>query len=391
MKTLLVLLTDPLERFYRKGEIKPRYYNPENVFDEVHFFSPAEQDLEPAAVREIVGTARMTIHSFGPSYGVAGWLPGSRPSRAVEAIRPDVIRAYDPGLRGALAVWWARRLGIPSLVSVHADPDDQRRHEGRVVHRLRLPVERYAMRRAHAVICVSRYVEGYARRRGASRVEVIYNHVDVGRFASGNTGLAGRRVGPAAVLTVGRLVPQKDPACLIRAMEQVDAQLTLIGDGPLRPQLDALVRRLDLHGRVKFLQAVPHAQIHSYYHNADLFAIATHYEGFCIPVLEAMAAGLPVVASRIGPIEELVGEAGLLVENTPEAFAGALNRLIQDPDLRAELSERARARARELDGHGWEAREAALYREVVDGPPSEPRRAFEWAGSRDEVDRQAAV
>lgn len=85
--------------------------------------------------------------------------------------------------------------------------------------------------------------------------------------------------------------PPKDQACLIRAIEGLDVELHLIGDGVNRQALELLAADLGLVDRVRFLGSVPHACIQGYYARADLFALATHYEGLGMPVLEAMAAG----------------------------------------------------------------------------------------------------
>jgi glycosyltransferase involved in cell wall biosynthesis len=189
---------------------------------------------------------------------------------------------------------------------------------------------------------------------------VIYNRAYVEQFDV--AGAAHKRVAsPLTILTVGRFVRAKYQECLIRAVHQLDAKLVLIGNGELRPSLERLVTTLQMADRVTFHSRVPHGEIALQYSAADIFAIATHYEGFCIPVLEAMAAGLPIVASRIPSIEEILGDAGVLVENEPAAFAAALRRLIADPGLRHEYGGRARRRASMMDGSVMEAREAALY------------------------------
>lgn len=364
-RRLLVFLTDALRTFQDKGEIKPRYYNPGNLFSEVHFVSPAREDLGAAQLQCLVGEAKMIVHPLGPFYGLTGFPPFRRLGALVEAVSPDVIRAYDPGVRGSLAVFWGRRLGVPSVISVHADLDDQRRHERRPLHYARTWLERYALPRADAVVCVSRYLEPYAKRHGARQTTVVYNRVYPEQFA----GPPDHRPGPATknvtILSVGRLVRQKYQECLIRAIQGLDVKLILVGDGELRDRLTRLVRQLGMEDRVEFIRAVPHAEMPRYYRAADIFAVATHYEGFCIPVLEAMASGLPVVASRLGPIEELVRDAGFLVENRPEAFAEVLGQLIKDPALRKDMGERARRKALTMDGVLMERQERALYESLV--------------------------
>lgn len=363
MKKLLVFLADSLKAFYEKGEVKPRHYNPGSLLSEIHLLSPALEEIETEKVRCLVGNARMEVYPLGPSYYLAGFLPFGRIATMIRSIRPDVVRAYDPGLRGCLAVFWGKRLGVPSVVSVHANLDDQRQHEKRPAHQVRRLLGHYSLRRADVVICVSRYLEPYARKYGAKRIAVIYNKVYTEQFGSDHNrhDQEVRKGEKITVLSVGRLVRQKYQECLIRSLQGLNVRLTLIGDGILRDHLRRLVSRIGMEDRVEFIRSVPHAEIPRYYHAADIFAIATHYEGFCIPVLEAMAAGLPVVASRVGPIEEIVGDAGFLVDNRPELFARALENLVNDPELRIEMGERARRRALTMDGHLMEEKEKALY------------------------------
>jgi glycosyltransferase involved in cell wall biosynthesis len=367
--TLLVFLTDSLAAFHRKGEIKRRYYNPCGTFSDVHFVSPSapEQEIDAATVQSLVGDATLVIHPLGSAYYATAWSPRGHLAALVKRINPGVVRAYDPGLRGSLAVYWGARLGVPSVISVHADLDEQRRHERRPSHTLRKALERYCLPRADAVICVSHHVATYARRYGARDPKIIYNKVYTDQFVPGPRGARpGNQEDRVSILSVGRLTAPKYQECLIRAVQDLPAALTLIGEGNLRPDLEGLVSSLGLGDRITFLPSVSHADIARHYRDADIFAMATHYEGFCIPVLEAMAAGLPIVASRIPPIEEIVGDCGILVENRSDAFAEALAALIQDPALRAGLGARARARSLSMDGLAMEQREASLYRRLTD-------------------------
>jgi len=369
VKRLLVFLTDPLKAFYEKGEIKARYYNPENVFSEVHFISPITRDVDPQEVQELVGNAKLTIHAVGPRYYLTAGLPFGSVAKILETVQPHVIRAYDPAIRGSLAVYWGRRLHLPTLISVHADLDEQRSHEKRFLHFVRVLFEGYCLPRATDVLCVTRHVERYAHRWGVTteRTHVIYNRVSGERFEQSVKRLhpLDERASALSILTVGRLISQKYQACLIRAVARLDATLTVIGDGILRESLERLVDELQIRQQVRFIRAVPHQEIARYYAAADVFAMATHYEGFCIPVLEAMSAGLPVVASKIPPLMEIVGDTGQLVDNDPEAFAFALQRLIDDSSLRNEMGMMARQRAVTLDGSVMEQREAQLYQALM--------------------------
>ena len=147
--------------------------------------------------------------------------------------------------------------------------------------------------------------------------------------------------GKPVVLFVGRLAEKKGVTYLIEAMKQVDAMLVIVGDGPLREQLEEQAKPLG--DKVQFLGAKTHDQLAEIYASADVFAAPSvqakdgDVEGFGLVFLEAMASGLPVVASRSGGIPYLVhdGENGLLVEpGNVEELAGAIRKMINMEDLR---------------------------------------------------------
>ncbi len=161
------------------------------------------------------------------------------------------------------------------------------------------------------------------------------------------------------VLFVGRLVERKGVAELIEALRRLPpalgARLDVIGDGPERARLEALVRESGLGDRVVLRGRVPAAELRAAYGAADVLALPSvldsrsDTEGLGVVLLEAMSYGVPVIGSRIGGIPDIVidGETGLLVPpGDPAALATALQRLAQDEDLRARLGAAGRAHIR---------------------------------------------
>jgi glycosyltransferase involved in cell wall biosynthesis len=182
--------------------------------------------------------------------------------------------------------------------------------------------------------------------------------------------------GPEEIVfgAVARLHPSKDHATLLRAFAQAHrrnraTRLILVGDGPRRGRLEALARAL-LGGsapeRVRFLgEQVVDRRL---YAGFDVAVLATRREGFGLAALEAMAAGLPLVASRVGALPEIVRpeETGLLVEaGSRPALAAALERLASDPALRDAMGARAREAARAFTVERMARAVGAVYREVV--------------------------
>jgi len=359
---LVAISNDPISAYLAKGEIKAGYFNPGDLFDQVDIITLTDRDVSPEEVLALAGRAKLNIHPVGrvSPANLARLFPRVR--RLIARLKPDIIRAHNPWLGGALAVHAGRAIGRPALVYLHIENDQRRRFDKRFRFRLVKPLERYSLSRADLVVCVSKFLEGYARRYGASKVTTVYNKVYTDQFARPAPEDLRR---PLQILYVGRLDPQKCPELIIQAMEGLDAELTLIGQGSERARLEDLAKRLGLGPRVRFIDSVPNAEIQRHYHQADIFAMATHYEGFCIPVLEAMACGLPVVACDTQPIPEILGETGLVVAKSASAYQETFKLLQATPKLALDLGRRAAERAGGLDGRLMEEQEAAIYRQLL--------------------------
>ena len=180
-------------------------------------------------------------------------------------------------------------------------------------------------------------------------------------------GLAGR-----FVLWVGTFEPRKNVPTLLRAfasMRDRDPTLTLALVGR-RGWLDApifeLIQTTRLGRGVQVLEGVPRADLPGLYSAAAAFAFPSRYEGFGLPILEAMACGAPVVAADVSSLPEVLGEAGLLVSpDDPDSLAEALRRVLDDPALAAELRHRGLARAAQFSWDRAARATLTAYREAA--------------------------
>ncbi len=361
MKTLVVLPNDPIYKYYEKGELKPRYYNPGNYFDKIHILSLSDNDIAPAKVQLLAGDAEFYIHPIGKPSIVTFPLFFPKVKKSIEQIRPDVIRAFNPRQCGSLAVYAGKRLGIPTVLSIHLEYDDQRKYDKRLFLQMVRALEYYSLKNVAVTICVTDYLQHYAEKYGAKHCKTIYNKVYTEQFFPPDEKAQNEK---CTILSVGRLDRQKYQECLLRAITKLEVKLILIGQGELEEYLKNVSKQLDISHKVEFIPSVPNTEIQRYYRNADIFALATHYEGFCIPILEAMAAGLPVVASNTHPLPEILADTGLLVDSTPDAFEKAFNTLFANPDTRTALGKKAHERAKTLDGFIMERQEMELYQKM---------------------------
>ena len=288
------------------------------------------------------------------------------------ARRADVVYATSMIRRASLGSALARRPLVAKLVSdevferatragrFRGTLDDFQRERG-----VRIAAQRAtrdaALRRAERIFCPSAYLRDVALGWGLDphRVSVLPNpapEVPALPPREALRGELGLDPGAAVLAFAGRLGPQKSLGTLLEALERVpEVVLVVAGDGPERTPLEQRARSLALDDRVRFLGSVPRDVVLRLFRAADASVLPSAWENFPHTVVEALAVGCPVLATRVGGVPEVVrdGENGLLV--TPRdaaALASAIERLFADPALRATLAAAAPA---SVAGHTEEA------------------------------------
>ncbi|SHL21781.1 Glycosyltransferase involved in cell wall bisynthesis [Pseudonocardia thermophila] len=259
-------------------------------------------------------------------------------------------------------VWLTRALRrAPYIAHFHLDVDASG-PIGRLLPIYKRFVLGPVLRRAAAVIVLSPeqrdlVVERY--RVDPGRVAIIPNGVDPAFTAIAQQRAPVPADRPLRVLFVGRLESQKNVHRLLDALALVRAPLEvrLVGDGELRPELEARAAELDLVG-VEFAGPRYGADLEADYAWADVFVLTSDKEGMPLVLLEAMAAGLAIVATDVSGTRELVGDTGLLAEPEPAAVAAALDLVAIDRELLGKLGARSAERGTTF---GWEGRVAQLH------------------------------
>jgi len=321
-----------------------------HILDLLHGF---QNVLEPVVAVGETGYFTDELRRLGvPYYVVPNLVHAMRPlkdaralfevAQLIRAVGPDVVHAHTSkaGVIGRLA---ARAAGVPSVFTAHtwcfAEGTSWKWRLGGI------PAERLAGRFSSAIINVSDSNRRVALQRGISdsgRMLTIWNGIpDTIRHARPDA------AGVPTIVMVARCVPQKDHSLLLRAVAKIErpARIVFVGDGPLLGALTTQAEQLMIRDRVEFLgRRLDIAEILA---QAQIFALATRWEGFPLSILEAMRAGLPVVASNVGGVAEALidGETGFLAESGDvDQFRDRLCALLDDPSLRRRMGDAGRTR-----------------------------------------------
>ncbi len=376
MLTYGVIADGSLRVALEKGEIKERYWNPGDIFDEVHVLTLADDDIKPEQVQAVAGRGRLRIYPIGRPRPQNLLALRRRAEETLRRARPDIIRGHGPFLQGYFAVRAAHRLDVPSFVSIHDDISIYRRfwtygdgYAKITAYQLGLKAlgwERYVY--AHADRLVPKY-EAAARILRKSRyrhkVQVIYNSIHLERFQNLRPRLLrGERL---RIINVGRQFAGKDQRPLIQALTHIDAELTLVGTGPLRSALEVTAREAGVSDRVTFIDAVPNARLPQIFEGHHVFVMNITQPGISMTVMEAMALGFPIVINRPRweSKPEVCGSCARIVDDGARGFAAAYNEFLDDPELVARQGERSRGQIQVYSGEEMERREHDLIAGLV--------------------------
>lgn len=271
------------------------------------------------------------------------------------------------------AAWWAHRgTGIPYLVSLRGGDVPGAEAGLGLVHHLLTPLRRRILRSARAVVANSAGLQTLAEKADPVAVRLVPNGVDTQHFVPPNG--EDRPAGPHRLLYVGRFQAQKNLSWMLgqlaefRATSSLAFRLDLVGDGPERPALTAQVEALGLADLVRFHGWQDRALLRSRYQAADLVINPSLYEGMPNVLLEAMACGRPVLASRVAGNDSVVADqktGWLYPLNDGTEFRRALQTLLADPALGRRLGQAARARA--VAEYSWDAC-AQSYLDLLGSP-----------------------
>jgi glycosyltransferase involved in cell wall biosynthesis len=286
-----------------------------------------------------------------------------------QTTQADLIHAH--GYKADVYAWLAFRGAATPLVSTcHTWYDND------LALRLYGALDRFTLRRFDAVVAVSDDVRARLLHAGVApqKIALIRNGIDLRPFAAAPSQRAARRSSstPLTIGLVGRLSPEKGVDIFLRAAEEIaqrrpGTKFVVAGDGPDRASLEQLIAQLNLSGTASLLGRT--SDMPAFYSSIDILVSASRQEGLPIALLEGLAGGLPLVATSVGAVPQIVqnGRTGLLVQaGDPHALAEAICTLTDDVTLRNALGQAAQQRiADEFSATRMTSDYLAIYRTLL--------------------------
>ena len=341
--------------------------------DEVLIFCP-EGAPESYMGAQVVGVPAMPLPLY-PELKLA--LPRPMVSDALDSFQPDLVHVVNPAVLGLGGIWLAKTKGYPLVASYHTHLPKYLEHYGLgMLEPVLWELLKAAHNQAQLNLCTSTAMVAELSEKGIQHTALWQRGVDTDLFrpelrsqAMRDRLLGGRSDTGQLLLYIGRLSAEKQIERIRPVLDALpDARLALVGDGPYRQQLESLFAGTAAH----FVGYLAGDELASAYASADAFLFPSSTETLGLVLLEAMAAGCPVVGANRGGIPDIVsdGENGCLYDpEGPDGGAGSLTaatlRLLGDPSQRQQLRRNARQEAERWGWAGATEQLRSYYREVL--------------------------
>ena len=368
---LCIFPNDSMTSYFNKGEIKNEYFNPENYFSEIHIISLFEEDVKINEIQSMAGTGKLTLHEIGKVNLKNYTKFEPKIVELVGKIKPNLIRAYNPLIQGWMASKCSKKLEIPYIISLHTNYDQQRKLDRNPIQFLKKnylwrKLEKTSISNANAVICVYEFIIPYAKKNNAKNIELIYNKIDLRKFCTyeKNQNVEEKPL----IVSVGRLIEQKDHMYILKAVKNLDVKLTVVGDGPNYSRLNNFIVNNKMEDQVKIIKRISNEKLPQLYNSAQIYVQPLkNLDGIPIPVLEAMACGLPVVMSEHKKnYSQIIDSSVIYVKNDHKEFRKEILNLLNDKNLVKTMKEKSKRILEEISGEKMIEKEIKLLDQILE-------------------------
>ncbi len=373
-------------------------------------YAPSKGGLENAVASLVKGLrdAGHEVFVFAPSYpgweekdkntfrykGINFTLKGipyaisipaiSNMENIIWSLNLDIIHSHHPFLLGSEALKYGKKLNIPVVMTYHSKYEDQYYYIPFVPEKLGRKIAKKFVhdycRKCDAIIAPSSAIKRIILENQVKKpVHIIPSGINIDHFGheAGKRELIRNKYNikenEILLITASRIAKEKNIDFLIRAFKIIrekkkNVKLMIIGDGGVREELEQMAKEMDLGENIIFTGFLSGDDMASYYQSGDIFIFASLTETQGLVAVEAMAAGLPVVAVRASGIEDMVknGQDGILTDNIEDNFAENAIKLIEDAELRKKMSANAKINSQEFAISPWINKIVTLYKDLIE-------------------------
>jgi glycosyltransferase involved in cell wall biosynthesis len=361
-RRLMIIVTDPVSSLLKKGELTPRYYNPGDLFSEVHIVMTTADKANPEALQLSVGRAEPFVHNLPlprklllRTLGYRPWLLNRWADQGVQLareIRPSLVRCYENSFNAFMGARIKLEFGVPMVISLHGNPDIDFRGPSsktmlaKIRSRAHRVVEKTGIRYADYFIAVYEPILPYLKEHNVKHFSLIYNSVGYDAEPKIDYNVHEPLV---HCFCVGRQQTLfKNPTHIVEAVGELEnVQLTLVGTGDLHQPLQQTARDLHCEARCRFVETMPNEQVLREMHDTDIFVFNQISLGISKSIIEAALTGLPIIvnARPNGTTDELSGDWLIRVDDSKSGYLQGLKALLLDGQKREQLGRRAHAHA----------------------------------------------
>lgn len=352
---LMIIISDYLSNIVKKGEVVANYYNPGNIFKEVHIVIINDDSISKSPktceeVQKMVGTAKLFLYNLPkPSFfRTCGWIEVlmcnwiKQGVELAKKIKPNVVRTYNNFLDGYLAYMIKQHLNIPYIVSLH----DSTRFgtldfKGKIKLFFLKSKISTVMKNADKIIAVYSSIYNYAIKYNRDNTCLLYNQVASNHIKYKTDYGINKTL---HILTVNRQINGKNPVNILKAIKNIDCCYTLIGDGELHEYLVNVSRKYKCDNKVNFVTSKANEDICKNLYKFDLMVMHNDFLGVSKGTIEAAIGALPIIVNN-NKTDDFHGDWVYICDNTVASYNEAISKFAESEELRREYGRRAYAHA----------------------------------------------
>ena len=304
---------------------------------------------------------------------VYAWKAFLLANKLLKKNKYDLTHSFFSVPCGALSLWFKLTKKIPYVVSLRGSDVPGYSERFKFIYTILKPLIKFIWKKSDAVVSNSQGLRDLALETSQHQaVDIIYNGIDLDDFCPKES----MRPRDKFIITIGatRITARKGTNYLIQALSLLTSKypnllLRILGDGDEKSNLIELTKQLKLENFVQFLGRIPREETAPYYQEASLFVLPSLNEGMSNAMLEALASGLPILATETGGTEELVenGVNGFIIKmKDPKDLAQKIELILKDDDLRVQMGIASRKKAQEMSWGNVANKYYALYKQTAD-------------------------